>query len=119
MACRAATGPAIADTHINSGTIVANFGSASVIKIGAGNTGLIQFDLSSLPALTASQVNKATMSFYVNTVVVAGSVDLSLVTSTWSETGVTYGTRPTVGSPFTSGIPTASNQENSTTPASV
>ncbi len=110
-ASRAAAGPAVADTYISSGVPAANFGGASLIHVGSGNSGLVQFDLSSLPTLTASQVSKATISFYVNTLVVAGSVDLSQVTSTWSETGVTYGTRPTVGSPFASGIPTAAARQ--------
>ena len=101
----------IADTSVNSGFPLANWGAAVAIKIGAGNTGLIQFGLSSLPTLTAPQIKKATMSFYVNTVSVAGSVDVSQVTSAWTETGVTYGTRPSFLSALATGVPIATAKQ--------
>jgi len=111
MGSWAAGANSIADASVNSGLPLANFGATAAIKIGAGNTGLIQFDLSSLPTLTASQINKATMSFYVNTVSVSGSVDVSQVTSAWTETGVTYNTRPTFLAAFATGVPIATAKQ--------
>jgi len=111
MGAWAAGANSIADASVNSSFPLANWGAAAAIKIGAGNTGLIQFGLSSLPTLTAPQINKATMSFYVNTVAVAGSVDVSQVTSAWTETGVTYGTRPTFLSAFATGVPMAAAKQ--------
>jgi hypothetical protein len=81
-----ATGATVnADTHVSLTTPASNFGTATAIKIGGGNTGLVQFDLSALPAgLTAADISKATMTFYVNTVAIAGSVDIAQVTSAWT-----------------------------------
>ena len=55
-----------------------NFGSATSITVGSsGSVGLVQFDLSQLPAgVTAAQVAKATLTLFVNHIGVPGSVDL-------------------------------------------
>jgi collagen type I alpha len=101
-----------ADTYVSSTQAASNFGTAAAVNIGAGNTGLLQFDLTGLPAgLTAAQVSKATMTFYVNTLVTGGSVDISQVTSAWTEAGVNFGNRPTYLSPFVMGVPTATARQ--------
>jgi len=108
----AAVANAAADTYISATSPAGNFGSVTLINIGGGNTGLIQFDLSSLPpGLTAANISKATMTFYVNTAAVAGAVDISQVTSAWTESGVNNGNRPTYLSPFASGVPTAVSRQ--------
>ena len=108
----AAGANASADTYVSSATPSSNFGTATAINIGGGNTGLIQFDLSALPAgLAAANINKATMTFYVNTVAIAGAVDISQVTSAWTETGVNNGNRPTYLSPFLLGVPTSTSRQ--------
>jgi hypothetical protein len=102
----AAGANATADTYISASSPAVNFGTAAAVNIGNGNTGLIQFDLSSLPAgTTAAQIGKATMSFYVNSVVVSGSVDIAQVTSAWTESGVTFNTAPTFLAPFALAVP--------------
>ena len=100
-----------ADTHISSASTAANYGTAAAVNIGAGYTGLIQFDLSSLPALTADQINKATMTFYVNTAAVPGAVDISQVSSAWAEAGVNFINRPTYASPFLVGVPISAGKQ--------
>jgi len=108
----AAGANATADTYISSSASTSNFGTSTTINIGNGNTALIQFDLSALPAgLSATNVGKATMTFYVNSVVVGGAVDVSQVTSGWTETGVTFGTRPTFLPPFETGIATSAARQ--------
>ena len=103
---------ASADTYISSVSPGSNYGTGTAINIGGGNTGLIQFDLSQLPAgLTADNINKATMTFYVNTVATAGGVDISQVTSGWTEGGVNNGNRPTYLSPFLSNVTTGTNRQ--------
>src|SRR5262245_26599509 len=100
-ALHAAGANTVADTYINSASPTSNFGTAATVNIGNGNEGLIQFDLSGLPpGLTAPSITKATMTFYLNTVANPGGVDISQVTSPWTETGVTLSTRPTFLSPF-------------------
>ena len=101
-----------ADTYISSTVPGSNFGTATAINIGGGNTALIQFDLSGLPAgLAAANINKATMTFYVNTVAIGGAVDIAQVTSAWTETGVNNGNRPTYLSPFLLGVPTTTSRQ--------
>ncbi len=100
-----------ADTYISAGAPATNFGTSTAINIGGGNSALIQFDLSSLPSLTAAQVSKATMSFYVNTAAITGGVDVSQVTSAWTETAVTYSSQPTFQSPFATNVPTSGGRQ--------
>ena len=108
----AAGANANADTYISSTAPASNFGTATTINIGSGNTGLIQFDLSGLPAgLAAANIDKATMTFYVNTVAIAGAVDIAQVTSAWTETGVNNGNRPTYLSPFLLGVATTTSRQ--------
>src|SRR5450631_3174558 len=102
----------IADTYVSSTAPASNFGTATAINIGGGNTALIQFDLSGLPAgLAATNINKATMTFYVNTAAIAGAVDIAQVTSAWTESGVNNGNRPTYLSPFLLGVPTTTSRQ--------
>ena len=111
-AANAAGANANADTYISSTSSGSNFGTATAANIGGGNTTLLQFDLGTLPAgLAAANINKATMTFFVNTVAVAGGVDISQVTSAWSESGVTFTTRPTYLAPFLINVPTAVNRQ--------
>src|SRR4029077_13694062 len=42
---------------------------------------------------------------------IAGSVDVSQVTSAWTETGVTYGTRPSFLSALATGVPIATAKQ--------
>jgi hypothetical protein len=108
----AAGANAIADTYVSSTSPASNFGTATTISVGGGNTGLIQFDLSGLPAgLAAANINKATMTFYVNTVAIGGSVDIAQVTSAWTEAGVNNSNRPTFLSPFLLGVPTGVSRQ--------
>jgi Collagen triple helix repeat (20 copies) len=108
----AAGANATADTYISSTSPASNFGTATAINIGGGNTGLIQFDLSGLPAgLAAANIGKATMTFYVNTVAIGGAVDIAQVTSAWTEAGVNNSNRPTFLSPFLLGVPTGVSRQ--------
>jgi collagen type VII alpha len=88
----------VADTHVDAARPAVNSGAISNINVGGGFTGLLQFDLSLLPAGTsASQVSRAVLRVYVNRVDTAGLVSLSPVTSPWSEYGVTFATEPSAG----------------------
>src|SRR4051794_38322106 len=108
----AAGANAIADTYVSSTSPATNFGTATAITIGGGNTGLIQFDLGALPpGMAAANINKATMTFYVNSVAIAGAVDVSQVTSAWTETGVNNGNRPTYLAPFLLGVPVVASKQ--------
>jgi hypothetical protein len=86
------------DTNVSSSRSTTNFGSLANLYVGNGNTALLLFDLSTLPAgVTASQVSRATLTVFVNRVNAGGPVNLSAVTSAWSELAVTYASIPTIG----------------------
>ena len=73
------------DAYVNSAHPATNFGYLSNLYVGNGDTALIQFDLSSLPAgTTAAQIGKATLKLYVNRINVSGLVSVLPVTSAWS-----------------------------------
>src|ERR1035441_9854003 len=96
LAGQAATVTVAADAHISSSNATVNYGSAPVLSVGEGASALIAFDLSSLPAgLTASNIEKATLTVFVHKANTAGALDLAQVTAPWSEGLVTYNNRPT------------------------
>ena len=90
-----------ADTHVNAALPSVNSGTLSNIAVGSGYTGLLQFDLSTLPTgTTAAQISKATLRLYVNRVDTAGTISVLPLTGSWSEYGVTYATLPATGTAF-------------------
>src|SRR5690349_7904016 len=86
-ALSAADAPLIADTYVSTGAPAANFGSAATITLASGNTGLVQFNLASIPA--SSTVPVAYLKIYIIKVTAAGTLTFSPVLSAWTEGGVT------------------------------
>jgi len=98
--------PPSADTYVDSGSAGTNFGSAAGMNVSSTQKALVQFDLSALPSeVTASQISKATLRLFVNAVPSVGGVDISEVTSPWTESGVTFTAQPSAGAPFVSNVP--------------
>lgn len=88
----------IADTHVNAALPAMNSGAISNVNIGGGYTGLLQFDLSLLPAgTTSAKISRAVLRVYVNRMDTAGLVSIAPVTSAWGEYSVTYQTIPATG----------------------
>jgi len=67
-----------------------NFGAAVSVTVGSSaSVGLVQFDLGALPlGTTAAQVQKATVTFFVNKVNVPGSISVNLANGSWVESTV-------------------------------
>src|SRR5215469_4852828 len=69
-----------------------NFGAATTITVGSsGSVGLVQFDLTQLPAaVTAAQIQKATLTLFLDHVGVGGTFNIDTVSSStpWTELGV-------------------------------
>jgi len=105
-ALSAADAPIIADTYISAGAPATSFGSAVSITIAPGNTGLVQFNLASIPP--SSTVPVAYLKVYVNKVTASGALTFSPVLSAWTE-GVTSSTGPAVGASFASVPVTVAN----------
>lgn len=99
------------DTHVISTRATTNFGTLSNLQVGNGSTALLQFDTVSLPAgITSSQVAKATLTVYVNRIFTPGVFSVSPVTSPWTESAVTFGTLPGLGSAVASVTPAQAGQ---------
>jgi hypothetical protein len=86
-----------------------NFGAKNTMLVeSSGATSFIRFDLSGIPpSVTGSMVAKGTLKIFVSTVPTAGSVNVDLVTSPWSEKTITANDSPTLGGAIASAIPIA------------
>ncbi len=103
--------PLVADAHVNANRSSTNFGSLANLYIGNGNTALLQFDLTSLPAgTTPAQVARATLTLFVNRLNASGPVSLAAATSPWTEGTVTFATQPSAGAPLATFTPLAAGQ---------
>jgi hypothetical protein len=101
----------VADASVSAAHPNLNFGALSNLYVGSGNTTLIQFDLSSLPAgTTAAQIGHAVLRLYVNRVNAPGAVSIQPITSAWGELAVTNATTPTLGPASSTVSVTAANQ---------
>ena len=95
LAAQALVLPLIADTHL----AVTNAGTSVAVNVNANNKALLNFDLSTLPAgITSADIAKATLVFFVKTVPTGGQLQVSPLTSAWTENATTS-TAPTAGLP--------------------
>lgn len=105
------------DAFTESSKPTINFGAATTLGVEnsalAIQTTYIQFDLSSIPAgFTGSNVAKATLKLYVNTVGTAGSLNVDFINGTWSEKTLDANNAPALGSSIASSIPLAPTNKN-------
>ncbi len=111
MSCRlyASVGILKADTYVSAANSGTNFGAATLMNIGAGNSGLLQYDMSSLlsqlltsanptPASVTPIIGRATLTVFVNKAAIAGTITAAPVLNSWTESTVTNSTLPVVGS---------------------
>ncbi len=69
----------------------------------------IQFDLSSIPAgFNGSNIAKATLKLYVNSVTTAGSFNVDYVTGPWAEKTITGNLSPSLGTTVVGSVPLTS-----------
>ena len=93
--------PLIADTHL----AVTNAGTSVAVNVNANNKALLNFDLSTLPAgITSADIAKATLVFFVKTVPTGGQLQVSPLTSAWTENATTS-TAPSAGLPLATSAP--------------
>jgi hypothetical protein len=106
IAAQAQSVPLTQDSSVIPGT-AANFGVLQTINVGgaSGFQGLVQFDLSTLPAgTTSSNISKATLVLFVKAVNAAGTVNISTANGAWTESGVNGNNAPTAGQSVASGV---------------
>jgi len=87
--------PVAADAHVSASLPTTHFGNLPNLNVGGGSTGLLRFDLGTLPsATTAAKLVKATLVLYVNRVGIAGTIEAQTINSAWTEAAVTQGSAP-------------------------
>ena len=90
--------PATDDSYTTSSSPTSNFGTQPNLLLMQGVNSYIRFDLSALPpGLTSSNINKATVRLYIDGVTTSGTLDVYLVTNSWTEGAITYATAPGLG----------------------
>ena len=101
------------DAYVNSAAPTTNYGTAATLIVNsAADTGFIRFDLTAVPSTyTGSQVAKATLKLYVNSVTTAGSFNVDLVNGAWTETTVKYSTEPAIGGTIAASVPLATTSK--------
>ncbi len=106
----AETAPLVADAHINPGSGL-NFGVAPALNLGGagGSQALLRFDLGNVSG-AGSALASATLRVYVNSVSVAGTVDLSAANIAWTESSVSGTSGIAAGASIQAGIPVTSSQ---------
>src|SRR5437899_1778376 len=100
--------PVAEDTFVASGTTTTSGTNTNLQVIASPiNAALVKFDLSGVPAgTTGSQVTKATVKFYVNTVSLSGSLDVCQVTSPWTEAATVFTSKPSLSAtPLATAVP--------------
>ena len=95
------------DAYTNTASPSNNFGAKPLLDVqSASQNTYILFDLSPLPAgYTGSNISKATLKLYVNTVTSAGSFNVDFVNGTWAEKTITSNLAPALGTTIAASIP--------------
>jgi len=98
--------PATDDAYTASSSSGNNYGTQPQLNvIGPGVNAYIRFDLSAFPSgLVSSNINKATVRLNINGVTAGGTFDVYLVTSSWTEGGLTFNNAPSLGAKVASAI---------------
>ena len=101
--------PLTQDSFVVPGTAV-NYGAASALQVGGpgADRAMAQFDLTQLPAGTvASAVAKATLTLFVDKLTAAGTINVSVASGAWTESGVNGNNSPSAGAAVASGVSVA------------
>ena len=99
-----------ADAYTDSAKATTNFGAAVTLGVVSSGPSIqksyFQFDLSSIPAgYTGSNIAKATLKLYVNSVTTAGSFNVDYVTAPWVEKTITSNLSPSLGTTVVGSVP--------------
>src|SRR5580693_2733403 len=94
-AALAQSAPPSGDTYSYSAQPKQNNGSQVLLVVQSGSNAYVQFNLSAVP--TGATISKATLRLFVDAVATNGSFNVYPVTSTWSESTLTWNTAPTLG----------------------
>ncbi len=98
------------DAYVNASSGSTNYGAAATLNLAsASQTSYIRFDLTAVPpTYGGSQVAKATLKLFVNSVFTAGNFNVNLVAGSWTERTITYDLQPAMGTTIASAVPLTS-----------
>ena len=85
MASEAQTLTPMQDTYVTPG-VGTNFATATALNAGGAGASqaLVQFDLGALPPLNGAGIAKATLVLFVNRLVSAGTMNVSVCSTPWT-----------------------------------
>lgn len=88
----------IGDTEINAAAATSNYGASTALTVSSNSSALLNFDVAgALPSgTTPAQVVLAKLLVFPNQVTSSGTIGVYQVSSAWSESSVTYATKPTI-----------------------
>ena len=103
-----------ADAYTNSAAPSTNYGANVLLDVdGATQASYIQFNLASIPSsYTSSDITKATLKLYVNTVPTAGSFNVDYVNGTWAENTISHNLAPALGTTIAASVPITTVDKN-------
>jgi hypothetical protein len=103
-----------ADAYTNSAAPATNYGASTLLDVdGATQASYIQFNLASIPSsYTSSDITKATLKLYVNTVPTAGSFNVDYVNGTWAENTISHNLAPALGTTIAASVPITTVDKN-------
>jgi hypothetical protein len=101
------------DAQINSGATGTKYGSNPTITINSSNTALLQFKVADLlpSGINASQVLKARLILFTNSLPSYGTFNIYQINGTWTESSVTYASKPSISSTVSSSASVGSTNQ--------
>jgi trimeric autotransporter adhesin len=101
------------DAYTNTADPTTNYGASKLLDVESTQTTYIQFDLSAMPAgYTGSNITKASLKLYVNTVTKAGSFNVDYVNGAWTENTITANLAPALGTTIQASVPITTADKN-------
>jgi trimeric autotransporter adhesin len=101
------------DAYTNTADPTTNYGASKLLDVESSQTTYIQFDLSGIPAgYTGSNITKASLKLYVNTVPKAGSFNVDYVNGAWTESTITANLAPALGTTIQASVPLTTADKN-------
>jgi hypothetical protein len=101
------------DAYTNTADPTTNYGVSKLLNVESSQTTYIQFDLSAIPAgYTGSNITKASLKLYVNTVPKGGNFNVDYVNGTWMESTITASLAPALGTTIQASVPLTTADKN-------
>ena len=102
-----------ADSYINTASSNTNYGASKLLDVESTQTSFIRFDLSAIPAgYTGTNVTKASLKLFVNTVPKSGSFNIDYVNGSWSESTLDASNAPALGTTIAASVPLTTAEKN-------